>query len=708
MTSGPGTETHHRAVILEPQQLADLRRDPTIAVVDTSAGQTAALRRLLPPPDPELTAEPPRWVYYPWRRTVVRVLGPRAFRRLRLDRNRNLITLGEQDRLASLTVGVVGLSVGHAIAYGLAAQGLCGHLRLTDFDDLELSNLNRVPATVFDLGVNKSIVAARRIAELDPYLTVEVLEGGLTPDTVDEFLAGLDVVVDECDSLDVKALVREAARARRRPVLMATSDRGLVDVERFDLEPDRPIFHGLLGGVDVAQLSGLTGTEKIPHVLRILDATSLSARGAASLVEVGHTLSTWPQLAGDVGLGATAVAEAVRRIGLGEPLASGRVRIDVTAALDALTDPAAHRPGAVPEPDPDPGVADAPDLTAAVVAAAVRAPSGGNVQPWHIEADSTTVTIDVAPQHSSAMDVSYRASAVAVGAAAFNARVAAAAHGALGTVEFAEPGDACPLRAVVRLGGPPDAALAGLYPLVLQRHTNRHRGTPSTLDPATVDAMRAAARSQGARVEVLTSPADIGRAATILGAADRIRYLTPRLHADMTAELRRPGVDDLEAGLDVRSLELDDGQLQTLEILRRPDVMAALADWDAGAALAADTRARVQSSSALAVVSTPGARLTDYARGGEACEAVWLAAQGAGLAVQPISPVFLYARTEQELVELAPTFAESLGQLQSEFRTLTRNDPAQSQVLVLRLSHAPPPSVTSRRRPVQIGQSRLR
>ena len=28
---------------------------------------------------------------------------------------------------------------------------------------------------------------------------------------------------------------------------MATSDRGLFDIERFDLDPDRPLFHGLAG-----------------------------------------------------------------------------------------------------------------------------------------------------------------------------------------------------------------------------------------------------------------------------------------------------------------------------------------------------------------------------------------------------------------------------------------------------------------------------
>ena len=238
-----------------------------------------------------------------------------------------------------MRIGVVGLSVGHVIAHTLAAQGMCGELRLADFDRIELSNLNRVPATVLDLGCNKAEVAARRIAELDPYLQVQVLDMGLTLDTVDEFLNGLDIVVEECDSLHIKAIVRQRARARRIPVLMATSDRGLVDVERFDLQPKRPILHGLLGNVDTAVLSGMTSREKVPHKLRFLEAEELSSRGAASLVEIDHTLSTWPQVSGDAVMGATAIAEAVRRIGLGEELRSGRVRLDVGGLLDHLDEP---------------------------------------------------------------------------------------------------------------------------------------------------------------------------------------------------------------------------------------------------------------------------------------------------------------------------------------------------------------------------------
>lgn len=200
-----------------------LRSDPSIEFVDRFAEQLAGVRRLLPQPDPDLLEEAKRWAYYPWRRMVVAILGLRGFRAVRLDRNRHLITAEEQRALHALRVGVVGLSAGHAIAYTLAAEGACGTLRLADFDKIELSNLNRVPVGVFDIGLNKAMIAARRIAELDPYLAVDLVTSGLSPESVDEFLDGLDVVIEECDSLDIKVILRQAACARGVPVLMATN-----------------------------------------------------------------------------------------------------------------------------------------------------------------------------------------------------------------------------------------------------------------------------------------------------------------------------------------------------------------------------------------------------------------------------------------------------------------------------------------------------
>ena len=472
-----------------------LRADPVIEFVDHRDTQLAELRGLLPAPDPELAAEPCRWAYYPWRRAVVAVLGPLGFRAVRLDRNRNVVTADEQSRLGELRIGVVGLSAGHVIAHTLAAQGLCGALRLADFDHLELSNLNRVPATVFDIGLNKAEVAARRIAELDPYLPVEIMDAGLTLDTVEQFLDGLNIVVEECDSLDMKVIVRERARARGIPVLMATSDRGLVDVERFDLEPQRPILHGLLGDLDTALLSGMSSAEKVPHLVRLLEAEHLSGRLLASVVEIDRTLSTWPQVSGDVVLGATVIAEAVRRIGLGEDLRSGRTRLDVGLAFEHVDQPALpehHAPLPAEHSDPVwPGVAGI------VAAAAIRAPSASNAQPWQIEVSPDAIAIRLAPEHTSTLDVGYRASAVALGAAVFNAKIAAAAHQVLGPVSITEGAGGVPLQATLQLRDATDSQLAGLYDAMLARETNRRLGIPHPIPADTVQLLHAGAERGG-------------------------------------------------------------------------------------------------------------------------------------------------------------------------------------------------------------------
>lgn len=681
----------------QAELLRQLRARPDIEFVDHRETQRAVLHALNPVPTDDILGEPSRWVYFPWRRAVVAMLGPRGFRRVRLDRNRNLITLDEQHHLGQLRIGVVGLSVGHVIAHTLAAQGVCGELRLTDFDDLELSNLNRVPATVFDEGQNKAIVAARRIAEVDPYLPVHADTSGITAETVGPFLDGLDILIEVCDSLDTKVLVREAARARHIPVLMATSDRGLIDVERFDLDPGRPILHGLLGNVRTADLAGLSSADKVPYVLGILDAGQLSERMAASLCEVGQTLSTWPQLAGEVTLGAAMIAEAVRRIGSGDALPSGRVRIDIGAHLAESTDPYAAQPRNPAEVADDPEADEPASVPALMAVAANRAPSGGNAQPWQIDIGPEALTVRIDPARTTMMDVEFRGSAVALGAAVFNARVAAAARGRGTEVRTGAGGERSPLEAVITLTDTPEPNLADLYGPMLDRATNRHHGTGREISTDVAELLRSTAAGLGAQLQLLTDREHIESGASVLAAADRIRYLTPRLHAEMFSELWWPGDPRPEFGIDVRGLELPPSDLAVLEVLRRPDVMARLARWNAGGALGDNTRDRVMASAALAVISFSGHTVADYALAGQAVEAVWITAQMHGLAVQPISPAFLYAHDDRELDALAPAFTDELRSLQYTFRKLIGVGPQEAQALVFRITDAPPPTVRSRR-----------
>jgi hypothetical protein len=169
----------------------------------------------------------------------------------------------------------------------------------------------------------------------------------------------------------------------------------------------------------------------------------------------------------------------------------------------------------------------------------------------------------------------------------------------------------------------------------------------------------------------------------------------------MFAEIRWPLDPAPESGIDVRSLELSPADFAVLNVLRRPEVVAQLAEWDAGEVLGDDIRDRVNAGAAVGVISVRGATLADYARAGSAVEAVWIAAGRYGLAVQPVSPVFLYAHDSHDMAELSPVFRHELERLQYNFRELASTPPDESQALVLRFTRAPRPSVRSRRRSIR-------
>ena len=686
-----------------------LREDSSLQLLDQYEEQRSQLDALVGLRPSEMAGDGQRWVYYPWRRAAVRLLGPQSFELLRLNRNRNKLTKKEQSRLRRLRVGVIGSSAGHSIAHVLAMEGIVGELRVADFDEIELTNLNRIPAGVMDLGINKAVVLARRIAEIDPYLPVTTFTQGVDTENLAQFMDGLDLVIEECDSLDIKFLVREAARERQIPVIMETSDRGVLDVERFDLEPHRPIFHGLLGDMNYETLVGLTTEQKGPFVLRLLGANDLSARGAASILELGQTISGWPQLASEVTLGAATVAAAVRRFGLGGELPSGRVRIDLDellAELAPVTLDDSQEVGLASPPPEDPKTRSL-DPIDIILDAARRAPSGGNVQPWRFEADDSEIRFYLVPERTSKMDVAFRASYLAIGAAIFNARVAAAALHRVGSVQLFPESRSSLHVATLHLGEGMDPELELLEPYLLSRSANRRIGRSAPLAPSDLDMLTRAVQKESATLRVVTDRERVVRLGSMLGDADRMRFLIPEIHDQMMKEVRWPGRDSLEAGLDVRTLEMDPGSLGMLELLGRSDVMKNLQDWQGGRALGLRTQAAVTTSSGLMLVTVPRVEPRWYVRAGAAMERLWLLVERMGIAMQPVIPLYMFADSDEELVGLAGERRLQEMREQSElFREVWNLGVNEAPSMIFRFFDAEPPSVHSIRMPLDQSMSR--
>ncbi len=280
------------------------------------------------------------WVWYPWSGRLVHLLPAEEFRLVRTDRNRDKITRAQQQDLLGRRIGVLGLSVGNSAALTCVMEGVGGSFRLADFDRLDLSNLNRLRAGVHDLGVEKTVLCARQMYEIDPYLDIEIHREGITEQTIEEFFgtgpdSGLDLLVEECDTPWAKFAAREHARARRIPVLMDANDRGLLDVERFDEEPDRPLFHGRTGTTTAREVRALDAAASLDLLLQIVDADRLSPAMTDAIGRIGRTLTSWPQLASGIMLGAALVTDTARRILLGAPVPSGRYYTDLEALIAA-------------------------------------------------------------------------------------------------------------------------------------------------------------------------------------------------------------------------------------------------------------------------------------------------------------------------------------------------------------------------------------
>lgn len=718
-----------------------LKRVPTLVVHDELPSQLAELVRALHPSVKftkiELAAAAKAhlgaiqdqdygvWVYYPWAGRLVHLLDEAEFALVRTDRNRNKITREEQERLGRLRIGVVGLSVGQSICLTLALERGFGELRIADFDTLDLSNLNRIRSGVHSLGNLKTVNVAREIAELDPFLKVTVFSEGLSRENVDAFLLDggkLDMLVDECDSVDVKILCRQRAKAQRIPVIMDTSDRGMLDVERFDLEPERPILHGLIDHLNPDDAAkARTNEEKLPFVLPILNIDTLSKRMKASMLEIESSVTTWPQLASSVVLGGALGAEYCRRIALGQSTVSGRWYVDLEKITGEQIDPELLVAHAGPE-NPIPltnetmvGIlAELPFLPASnlserdaerLVEAGALAPSAGNNQPWRfLFSDGRLLLFHDMEKSHSKLDGGKLIPAIGLGACIENV-ILRAEQMSIQLDMRQYPVTKHPELVAVFSAVPAKSAVTSdpLAEAIPIRCTNRRKPLTLPIEGHVFDDIRrAVADLEDCEVHVIRGQADLAQAAEMVCTAERLRMLNPIGHEELFAhEIRWTAEEAVGTrdGLDLSTLELKLSEQAAMRVASDPEAIALLRSWDAGNGFKKLSGDAIRHSAAICLISVQDTSPKGLLLGGRAVERMWLSAALHGIAVHPISaPIFLahHIRFGGGIGFSPAECGELLGAftgIQDVFSTGDREP-----IFMARLAHADPPTVRSLRR----------
>lgn len=150
---------------------------------------------------------------------------------------RTQFLLGKEgmERLRKSTVAVFGLGgVGGYVAEALARSGV-GKLELVDHDVFSITNLNRqILATRDVVGQDKVLVAARRIAAIDPEIQVNPRKIFYSPETSHLFdFSQYDYVVDAIDTVTGKLQLIQAAQAAGTPIISSMGTGNKLDPTAF-------------------------------------------------------------------------------------------------------------------------------------------------------------------------------------------------------------------------------------------------------------------------------------------------------------------------------------------------------------------------------------------------------------------------------------------------------------------------------------------
>jgi molybdopterin/thiamine biosynthesis adenylyltransferase len=634
------------------------------------------------------------WVYYPWNERLIHILDKEEFTALRTSRNLYKITPEERDLLATKKIGVIGLSVGQSVSLTLAMERAFGELRIADLDTLDLSNMNRLRTGLHNIGLPKTVIVAREIAEIDPFLKVTCFHEGITEQNIDAFIREngmLDLLIDECDGIDIKILCRVKAKKYGIPVVMEASDRATIDIERFDLEPNRPIFHGLIDHLDISKVKYLkTSEEKVPYILPIAGVETLSTRMKASMIEVGETITTWPQLASAVSLGGGISADVCRRILLDQLHLSGRFFIDIEELIGDKKDAPAVPSGEIPDLTPaimestvekinmprDPEqIAPSKEQTEEIISAAMAAPSAGNNQPWKWYFDGLNLWLfhDIKRSYSYG-DFKDMASFTALGAAIENATLKAKELQMNMTVQLfpLETNKSNPIALIKMFKkGPQEIRQDILSKYIYLRCTNRQPGTGAKIPDDVFRKISASVEMiPGARFHYIDRQDDIEKLAHICGTSERLRIFIPEGHYDLFERELRWTPEEAKStgdGIDLATFNVTPTEYIGLRLAKDREAIEYLRRWGAGKALEKLTRKAVHTSSAIGLITMPHFSPEDFIMGGRAVERMWLTATQNNVSIQPMLAALLhFARLLEGKGENMP------DQIQKEFTQLYR------------------------------------
>ena len=152
-----------------------------------------------------------------------------------------------QQKIMDSTVLIIGMGgLGSPSALYLAAAGV-GHIVIADFDQVELSNLQRqIIHQTKDIGDDKVNSAMNKLNELNPNIKVTIANELIHTDNLSELIKDVDIVLDGTDNFESRFEINQVCVENQKPLISAAVVRFEGQVSVFKgYEKDQPCYQCL-------------------------------------------------------------------------------------------------------------------------------------------------------------------------------------------------------------------------------------------------------------------------------------------------------------------------------------------------------------------------------------------------------------------------------------------------------------------------------
>jgi adenylyltransferase/sulfurtransferase len=208
------------------------------------------------------------------------------------------VGLEGQEKLKAASVLVIGAGgLGSPAVLYLAAAGV-GTIGIVDFDEVDLSNLQRqVLYTTEDVGKSKVRVAYTKALKLNPEIKVVQHEEELNAANIDQTFKNYDVIVDGSDNFETRYLVNDACVLLNKPNVHGAVHRfeGQASVFKTGAGPcyrcvfrEPPVAGTVLNCAQAGVLGvlpGIVGTIQATECLKLILSLGESLTGRLLLID---------------------------------------------------------------------------------------------------------------------------------------------------------------------------------------------------------------------------------------------------------------------------------------------------------------------------------------------------------------------------------------------------------------------------------------